>query len=300
MAIRDEMLSAAESVRTTMGIPPVGDSRNGSDDRDGWLVTGGGRRFIGMLRRNRDRFDLLAYVILERLSTEPARNHVTWSFDQLSDAGYPVSDPNLVLALLSREGGPHAVVSRSSTYRCTYDEGGLDNAYGLVQRRRLRLPRQVRRRVGPANDRHENHGHFEDGRPITHQNESGQNIDPAMVRESDFLIIGAANVDLAERQLRAQVRRVFDDEADAALSYLENNPNERRAWTQLSFGRGGGGGLVRALRRAKNQSDSLGAILTDPGLEAVDSVKRARVTAGDSRLLEQYRDRASEASVPSG
>lgn len=61
----------------------------------------------------------------------------------------------------------------------------------------------------------------------------------------------------------------------------------RRAWTQLSFGRGGGGGLVRALRRAR-ELGTLESIFTDAEMLESDSVKRARVSAGDAYLIARF------------
>lgn len=69
---------------------------------------------------------------------------------------------------------------------------------------------------------------------------------------------------------------------------LSSSRHARRAWTQLSFGRGGGGGLVRALRRAKELGGSLETIFSDGEMLQSNSVKRARVTAGDAALIEQF------------
>lgn len=100
----------------------------------------------------------------------------------------------------------------------------------------------------------------------------------------DQIILYAAYVLRAEAQLRAQIRNVFASDPDAIVRGMTRDA--RRAWTQLSFGRGGGGGLVRALHRAHDLGD-IESIFTDAQMVEADSVKRARVTAGDASLIEQ-------------
>jgi hypothetical protein len=119
------------------------------------------------------------------------------------------------------------------------------------------------------------------------QNERGRVVHPALIMGSDQLFLYAAYIARAERQLEAQVHAVFD-RLPGELRLLECSRDARRAWTQLSFGRGGGGGLVRALQHVRDCDAPLDSIFTDDALtDASDSVKRARVTAGDAALIER-------------
>lgn len=291
----DALDDAADDVRSRLGIPHVGAPENGSATFDGWLVTARGARFIGLIRRYRDLDQvndegehprvprLLARELVERLENERVATFVTRQFEEMENANHHVQDPAIVLAIVSREASPRGAITLSSAYRCSYDQGGLDDAYG--RRLRLPLPRAVRRRLRPATERQ-------------HVNEAGRPIQPAAIHGYDQLILYTAYVLRSESQLRAQIRRVFPEDGDERMSSWSDDT--RRAWTQLSFGRGGGGGLVRALRRARDQNATLESIFTDAVMLERDSVKRARVTAGDASLIQQFALRGSAAAQPHG
>ena len=287
----DALDDAADEARQRFRIPPVNAPENRSSIYDGWYVTARGARFIGLirsydvdLRPGPDHVEmqprLLARELMEHMADERISTHVSRSFAAMDAAGHHVDDQAIVLAIASREASPRAVITTSDTYRCTYHRGGADDAWG--RRHRLPLPPAMRRRLRPATDLPDlNHP----GQYRQHRNEAGDPIEPADVRGYDQLILYAGYVARAEAQLRAQIRRVFESDAEAVLT--EMSIDTRRAWTQLSFGRGGGGGLVRALRRAR-ELGSLESIFTDPVMLASDSIKRARVTAGDAFLIARF------------
>lgn len=280
----DELINlAADEVRAQLGIPGVNSVENNhSRERDGWLMLTPYRRFIGLIRLydvderpGREHVDLeprlLAAELNEHYGSPAISTHVSASFLSMDSAGHHVDDRALVLAIASREAGPAVGITRSRSYRCTYDSGGLDNTWHV--RERLPLPPAVRRRLRPAADFAE------------HFNERSRWIEPADVRGSDQLILYAAYVLRARRQLRAQLHTVFGSDASSAMAAC--SIDVRRAWTQLSFGRGGGGDLVRALQRAR-EVGTLESILTDAQMLEADPVKRARVTAGDAKLIARF------------
>lgn len=279
--------NAAADIRSRLGIPAINAPENrNSSLHDGWYVSARGARYIGLLRRYRGRgVRLIARELMEHMRREPIAAHVSRSFTEMDAAGHHVDDPALVLAIISRERNPRGSITTSSTYRCSYDWGGLDSAWRL--RHRLPLPPAIRRRMRPATDIRGSVYTDRRGNVCEHDpNEAGFCVYPADVRGSDQVILYAAYVLRAERQLCAQVRRVFPEDGDARMA--EWTTATRRAWTQLSFGRGGGGGLLRALRRVRDQGATLESIFTDPALVEADSVKRARVTAGDAALIQRF------------
>ncbi len=292
----DSLDEAADLARSRFGIPPVGAPENHSTTRDGWLVPGHEPPYIGLIRnydidhrpgRRSPQPRLLARELMEHMLEPRVGTHVSRSFTQMLAAGHHVHDPALVLAIASRELTPRAAITLDTTYRCSYDFGGLDSAWGL--RRVLPIPPAVRRRLRPASDGRVWLRYPGEPETITHLNERGRPIRPADVRGYDQVILYAAYVLRAERQLRAQLRRVFgghiiDDQQRIAGWTV----HVRRAWTQLSFGRGGGTGLVQALERVRDQDASLETIFTDRVMVQSNSVKRARVTAGDAFLIDRF------------
>jgi hypothetical protein len=137
-----------------------------------------------------------------------------------------------------------------------------------------------------------------------HLTEGGHYFQPASVMGRDRLIVYSGCVLLAQRQLESQMRSVLGP-GDWSIGLSDLTVPQRRAWTQLSFGRGGGGGLVlvQALRRALELRD-MQSIFMDASMLEADSVKRARLTAGDAALIEQFvlpmtqRASVSEAATP--
>lgn len=292
----------AAELRGEFGIPSPGSPQNeGNASRDGWLIRQlGHARFIGLIRGTGAGSppDLMARILRDRLRAHSRlADHVHRSFDTMDAAGHHVDDPALALAIAFREGTDN--ISLSSGYRCTYHHGGADNIWAI--RRRLPIPSAVRRRMREAYDTNLRMTIDGDQHPV-HQTEGGRYFRPASVMGRDRLIVYSGRVLLAQRQLESQMQRVLGGGGwEVELSGL--TVPQRRAWTQLSFGRGGGGGLVRALRRALELRD-MQSIFTDASMLEADSVKRARVTAGDAALIEQFvlpmtqRASASEAATP--
>lgn len=276
----------AAELRGQLGIPPPGSPANGANaSRDGWLIRQlGHARFIGLIRGTGPGSppDLLARILRNRLR-EHSRlaDHVHRSFATMDAAGHHVDDPAVALAIAFREGT--ANISLSSQYRCTYHYGGADNIWAI--RRRLPIPSAVRRRMREAYDTQWRRTINGEPHPV-HQTEGGHYFQPASVMGRDRLIVYSGRVLLAQRQLESQMRRVLGG-GGWAVGLSDLTVPQRRAWTQLSFGRGGGGGLVRALRRALELRD-MQSIFTDASMLEADSVKRARVTAGDAALIEQF------------
>lgn len=279
------MEQAAAELRRELDIPSVGASSEGPRGsrpfHDGWWVTRSGARWIGLIRQvDRDAAGrtvggiLLAQEVLDHVLSDQAgaSTHHSRSFLAMTAAGHHAEDPALVIALACREAGAGLIFSRSSTPHDSYSRGGADNLWHV--RDRLNLPRDVRRRLRQAPPR---------------PNERGRTAYPAMVQGRDQMIVYAALVQRAARMLEVQIKNVFEiGDLQMQTRLLSTSRHARRAWTQLSFGRGGGGGLVRALRRARELGGSLQTIFSDDQMLESDSVKRARVTAGDAALIEQF------------
>jgi hypothetical protein len=196
-------------------------------------------------------------------------------------AGHHVDDPALALAIAFREGQGN--ISLSRRFSCTFHNGGADNIWAI--RRRLPIPSSVRRRMREAYDTPSRRTIDGDTHPV-HRTENGHYFRPAEVMGRDRLILYSGRVLLAQSMLKTQISRVLG-EGDWEIGLEELSIPQLRAWTQLSYGRGGGGGLVRALRRALELHD-MESIFTDSSMVQADSVKRARVTAGDAALIERF------------
>jgi hypothetical protein len=285
------MEQRAAELRRQLRIPGPGEATNAPDTpgrpfHDGWWVEESGARWIGLVRGiDRDsvtgqlsRGVLLAEQVLDRVHEAPGSTstHYSSSFVAMTAAGHYAEDPALVLAIGSREAGG-LLFSQSVAETNSYSRGGADNLWR--QRNRISLPPDVRRRLRRA--------------PRT-TNERGRPAEPALVQGRDQMIVYAALVLRAAHLLEVQIANVFGtgrvraSSVDVQMRLLDASRNARRAWTQLSFGRGGGGGLVRALERAEELGGSLETIFTDDTMLESDSVKRARVTAGDAALIEEF------------
>lgn len=281
------MEQRAAELRGRLGIPGPGEATNAPDTagrpfRDGWWVERSGARWIGLIRGVEEdaithritRGVLLAEQVLDRVqeAREATSTHYSSSFVAMTAAGHYAEDPALVLAIGSREAGG-LVFSHSVAETNSYTRGGADNLWR--QRDRISLPQDVRRRIRRA--------------PRT-TNERGRRAEPALVQGRDQMIVYAALVLRAAHLLEVQIANVFDaSDVDVQMRLLDASRDARRAWTQLSFGRGGGGGLVRALERARELGGSLETVFTDDRMrDQSDSVKRARVTAGDAALIEEF------------
>jgi hypothetical protein len=280
----------AAELRGQLGIPGPGEAPNAppapsSAVHDGWWVTRSGPRWIGLIRAvDRDstaqlRGILLAEQVLDRVMRNPqnASTHYSSSFVAMTAAGHYAEDPALVIAIGSREAGG-LVFSQATTETNSYDSGGADNLWR--QRDDVPLTPDVRRRLRRGSPR---------------VNERRRPAEPALVQGRDQMIVYAALVQRAAHLLEVQIANVFgadaqhrESELQVQTRLLEASRNARRAWTQLSFGRGGGGGLVEALRRARDLGGSPETIFTDDRMLESDSVKRARVTAGDAALIEEF------------
>lgn len=279
------MEQRAAELRPQLGVPRPGEAPNAPDRpsrpfHDGWFVERPAPRWIGLIRRvdydpvtRIRRGVLLAEMVLDRVLRDQSRasRRFVAAFAAMAAARY-ADDPALVLAIACREAGG-LPFSGSSTEYHSYFQGGGDNVWAA--RRRLQLPADVQRRMRQA--------------PAI-SNERGRPAAPALIQGRDQMVTYIGLVVRAQESLENQMARAFgSDGLQAQTRLLEATRATRRAWTQLSFGRGGGGGLLHALARARQLGGDLECIFTDPELlREMDSVKRARVTAGDAALIEEF------------
>jgi hypothetical protein len=198
-------------------------------------------------------------------------------------------DLAFAVAKLAREGGPDLAFSTStelivSSGRDTHPDGriGFDYLWN------------IRSYVPNYNDRLQ---------PVTTGLIRPQ-ARPARLQQRDALIAGIAYARRSEAVFLGHVREVFSDysaeERQRLLSRLSRDA--KRAWVQSTFGTPGYSRLALQYlaRRSTRETIDLDAILTDPelvaGRHAPDpsrsrrvgfSIGRARVTAGESWMLEQ-------------
>ncbi|MCK6552600.1 hypothetical protein L6R52_42630, partial [Myxococcota bacterium] len=216
------------------------------------------------------------YALRGALGTDGARGTVSdRAADRLSGnltrAAMVTDDPALALAVTMRE---HPSSWTASTGRVeTFSEGGLDYMGDHLGDLTRRVPPEAMTgawRRGPA----------------IISGETGEEVHPASIPAADQLVAYAAELERAEERFETLVREVYGDRADEALASL--SPDERRAWTQFTFGRPGrthaadtaisdrsfSANAALELLRSEGTMD-LGAILTDARFEGNASIRRA-------------------------
>ena len=168
----------------------------------------------------------------------------------------------------------------------TWSEGGLDFFGDHLDEMRERVPDDAR--TGP----------WRRGASFISP-ETGNEVHPATIPAADQLVAYGAELERSESHFEELVHEVYGDRADAMLASMSTD--ERRAWTQFTFGRPGrthaddteissrSFSANAALELLHSEgSEDLGAILSDSRFEHNASIRRARTTAMEAHWIDDH------------